>query len=72
MSWHRDELSVMFSEDDGKSWSDPVVIARMTEDCKARWLSYPRVFEARPGELWITTTFPGYLSVTLYETDFIK
>jgi hypothetical protein len=70
---HRGELSVMFSEDDGKTWSSPVVIARITDKSKTRTLSYPRVFEANPGEIWITTSyagFAGYLSVKLDEKDF--
>ena len=72
---HRGELSVMFSDDDGKTWSTPVVIAGITDQSKTKTLSYPRVFEARPGEIWITTTysgFAGYLSVRLYENDFIQ
>jgi len=70
---HRRELSVMFSDDDGKNWSKPVVIAKVTDQSKAKSLAYPRVFEAKPGEIWITTTyssFGGYLSVRLYEKDF--
>ena len=27
-SWHREELSIAFSEDDGNSWTDPVVLAK--------------------------------------------
>jgi len=50
-SWHREELSISFSEDDGKSWTRPVVIARQ----KGGQVSYPYLFERRPGELWITT-----------------
>lgn len=72
---HRGELSVMFSEDDGNTWSSPVVIARITDKSKTKTLSYPRVFEANPGEIWITTTysgFAGYLSIKLYEKDFIS
>ncbi len=72
---HRGELSVMFSDDDGKNWSKPVVIAKVTDQSKVKNLAYPRVFEANPGELWITTTyssFGGYLSVRLYEKDFLN
>ncbi|MEX2233899.1 MAG: sialidase family protein [Cyclobacteriaceae bacterium] len=72
---HRGELSVMFSDDDGKTWSKPVVIARITENSKGKNLSYPRVFEARPGEIWVTTSyapFAGYLSVKLHEKDFLN
>lgn len=72
---HREELSIMFSDDDGNTWSEPVVVARATEKSKVKRLSYPRVFEARPGEIWITTTyagFAGYLAIKLFEKDFIK
>ena len=48
-SWQREELSLAFSEDDGRTWTRPVVIARKP----GAWLSYPYVFESRPGELWI-------------------
>jgi sialidase-1 len=69
VSNHREELSMMFSNDDGKSWSTPVVIARITK--KGTQLSYPYIFEAKPGELWITTEFAGNLRIKLYEKDFI-
>ncbi len=65
----------MFSDDDGKNWSKPVVIARITEHSKVKNIAYPRVFEAKPGEIWITTTYPGfagYLSIKLYEKDFLN
>jgi sialidase-1 len=70
---HREELSIMFSDDDGITWSSPNVIARSNKDSKTRAIAYPRIFEASPGELWITTTyagFGGYLSMKLYEKDF--
>jgi len=54
-----------FSEDDGKTWNQPVVIARNTE----KKLSYPYVFEVAPGKLWITTIFQGKLRVVLSEAD---
>ncbi|MBY5956936.1 hypothetical protein KUV50_02235 [Membranicola marinus] len=63
----------LFSENDGETWSQPVVIATATDTSKTKTLSYPRVFEANPGEIWITTTyagFAGYLSVRLHEKDF--
>lgn len=63
-SFHRDELSIMFSGNDGKSWSQPVVIAR-------KGMAYPYVFEANPGELWITT-MQGGLRIKLNEKDFLK
>lgn len=69
VSNHRGELSISFSNDDGKSWTSPVVISRATG--KNREVSYPYVFEAQPGELWITTMH-GLLRVKLYEKDFIE
>lgn len=72
---NREELSVMFSDDDGKTWTRPVVIAGITEKSKIKNLAYPRVFEARPGEIWITTTyasFGGELSIKLHEKDFLN
>jgi len=68
VSNHREELSLMLSDDDGRSWSDPVVIARITKEDQQ--LSYPLIFEACPGEMWITTTFAGDLSIKLSERDF--
>ena len=70
---HREELAVMLSDDDGETWTSPVVIARVTEECTTKRLAYPRVFERNPGEIWITTTYAGFageLSVRLFEKDF--
>jgi len=80
---HRDELSISFSEDEGQSWSEPVVFARnprhtggvlMADGSVMRTggISYPKIFERRPGELWITTGFQGRLRVSMQESDFIK
>ena len=66
---HRQELSIAFSEDDGKTWSAPEVIAKVAGD--TRQVSYPYIFEANPGELWITTMF-STLRIKLLENDFIK
>lgn len=63
---HRQELSIMFSEDEGKSWSNPVVIAKAE-----RRVSYPYLFEVNPGELWITT-MQGGLRARIYEKDFLQ
>ena len=68
-SWERSELSIAFSADDGTTWTDPVVIARH-EDTSKR-VSYPWIFERRPGELWITT-MQGGLKCRLFEKDFAK
>ncbi len=50
-SWHREELSLALSGDDGATWTRPVVIARQP----GGKLCYPHMLERRPGELWITT-----------------
>ena len=56
-----------FSEDDGKTWTEPVVIAR---DLGKRQ-SYPYVYERRPGELWITT-MQGLVRIGFREADFAR
>ncbi len=66
-SWHREELSIAFSSDDGKTWTLPVVIARKAKT----WISYPYVLERRPGEIWITT-MQGGLRVIIHEQDFVS
>lgn len=63
---HREELSIAFSEDEGESWTWPQVFA-VDRDNR---ISYPKIFERRPGELWITTGFQGALQVKLMEDDF--
>lgn len=74
---HREELSIMFSNNDGESWSEPVVIAKTTEKMGGLDvvgggddISYPYLFEARPGELWITP-WRGELRIKLHEKDFV-
>jgi len=74
-SWHREELSIAFSGDDGESWSAPTVIARR----KGGQLSYPHVFERRPGEIWVSAGFafrdgwkdPLPLRLVLRERDLV-
>ena len=68
-SWERSELSIAFSDDDGKTWTDSVVIARHKDTSKR--VSYPWIFERRPGEMWITT-MQGDLKCRLFEKDFVK
>ncbi len=65
-SWFRDELSIAFSDDDGKVWTKPVVIARQP----GKRVSYPWIFERRPGVLWVTT-MQGDLKAELNEADFV-
>ncbi|MCC6682662.1 MAG: exo-alpha-sialidase [Phycisphaeraceae bacterium] len=60
VSNHRSELSLAFSSDDGNTWSDPIVVARK----QGAWLAYPYIFEAKPGQLWITT-MQGELRISL-------
>lgn len=62
----RGELSLAFSEDDGDSWSEPVIIARIDSGEN----SYPFAFEASPGEIWVTT-WRGPLRAKFYEEDFL-
>ena len=49
----RCELSLVFSDDEALTWSEPVVVAANYRP-GAR-VSYPYLYERRPGELWITT-----------------
>lgn len=53
----RAELSLAFSEDDGATWSDPVVVA--ANYAGGGLVSYPYLYERQPGELWITTMQGG-------------
>jgi sialidase-1 len=74
VSNHRQELSLALSEDDGKSWSAPVVIARSqlpAESKKSRWIAYPYLFENKPGELWLTT-MQGNARIRFQEQRFAK
>ena len=61
----REELSMAFSEDDGKTWSEPVILLRL----RGRRVSYPFVFERRSGELWVTV-WQGSTFIKLQESDF--
>lgn len=65
-SYHREELSISFSSDEGATWSKPTVIARKA----GAWLSYPYLFEPRPGEIWLTT-MQGGLRLRFAEKDFL-
>jgi len=65
-TWHRSELSLAFSADDGKTWTKPVVILR-----HKRGLSYPFVLEHSSGDLWVTTRFHTKVAVSLREDAFV-
>lgn len=65
-SWHREEVSIALSEDDGRTWSRPVIIARE----KGTWLAYPYLFEREPGLLWIFTG-QGKVQVSVRESDLV-
>jgi hypothetical protein len=68
-SWYRGELSIAFSEDDGKTWTKPMVLARAK---KGQQLSYPYVFERRNGELWFFAGFGGPMRVKASEESLLK
>jgi lysophospholipase L1-like esterase len=53
----REELSIAFSSDDCATWTAPKVIAA-NYGAGGR-VSYPYVYERKPGELWITTMQGG-------------
>jgi len=72
-SWQRDELSIMYSDDDAKTWSTPLVIAEnityATNPLASKpRLSYPYVFEQSKGVIWVTT-HQGNLRITVREND---
>lgn len=70
-SWHREELSLSFSTDDAKTWSEPVVIAKEP----GGQLAYPYLFEAGPDDLWVITHYGSVtppLAMRLKESEFVK
>ncbi len=70
----REELSVVFSEDDAETWTRKVVLSKRSlqpgEPYYAARQSYPYLYERRPGECWITT-MQGGLRMKVAETDLI-
>jgi len=75
-SWQRDELSVMYSDDDAKTWSTPFVIAENVVPVSNPlsnniWLSYPYAFEHTKGIVWITDHY-GKLRIAIREDDLPK
>jgi hypothetical protein len=73
---NRQEMSIAFSDDDGKTWTKPVVIGTVPPGTAGKYargeLSYPYVFERRPGEIWLTAWRFGGFRVRLWEKDFVK
>lgn len=63
-SWHRDELSLAFSSDDGRTWSPPKVILRGDT-----LVSYPSAFERRAGEIWLSLNHKARQSFSFLEAD---
>lgn len=53
----RAELSLAFSDDETKTWSKPGIVA--ANYVPAGRVSYPYLYERKPGELWITTMQGG-------------
>jgi len=70
----REQLSMAFSEDDGRTWTEPVVVAydpkKPGNKQHQHRLSYPHVYEHVPGELWVTT-MQGPLRIKVFEDDFL-
>jgi len=69
VSGHRQELSIAFSDDDARTWTEPVVIARNPKGS----LAYPFIFEAKLGELWMWTRYGSKppACLRLREQDFV-
>ena len=65
-SWHRDELSLAFSSDDGRTWSEPKIILRGDA-----LVSYPSAFERREGEIWVSLNHKSHRSFRFLEADLI-
>lgn len=53
----RAELSLAFSDDETRTWSKPVIVA--ANYMPGGRVSYPYLYERKPGELWITTMQGG-------------
>jgi sialidase-1 len=70
----REELSIAFSADECKTWSRPVVVATNYASPGAgpggRRVSYPYLYERRPGEFWITT-MQGGLRMKVHAADLV-
>lgn len=59
------EMSIMFSEDDGATWGEPILIAAGRQDFAS--LRYPHIFEPNPGDIFM---WAGPLGIRFNESDF--
>ena len=70
----REQLSFALSDDDGRTWTPPVIVAKdptaPDDNGSEHRVSYPYVHEHKPGELWVTT-MQGKLRMKLREADFV-
>ncbi|MDI1315028.1 exo-alpha-sialidase [Prosthecobacter sp.] len=62
----RVELSLAFSDDETATWSKPVIVA--ANYATGSRVSYPYLYERKPGELWITT-MQGGLRMKVHTAD---
>jgi sialidase-1 len=62
----RAELSLAFSSDETATWSEPIIVA--ANYAPAGRVSYPYLYERRPGEFWITT-MQGNLRMKVNNAD---
>jgi len=62
----RVELSLAFSDDETATWSKPVIVA--ANYVPGGRVSYPYLYERKPGELWITT-MQGGLRMKIHAAD---
>lgn len=68
---YRAQLSLAFSEDEGETWTEPAVLADISNfEGKRKWISYPWACEVAPGHLW-ATSMQGHLAAEFYEKDFV-
>lgn len=74
-SGNRQELSIAFSDDDGKTWSEPEIVGTVLPGADGNYprkeITYPYVFERRPGEIWLTTWRFGGFRARLLENKFV-
>ncbi len=65
-SSHRGELSIAFSDDEGASWSQPIVIIRRP----GRRVAYPNLIELGPGQLqlFVSGSQYSFSADALYDT----